>query len=79
MPGSTEKGLLQRCRVTGCSLVSQMWPCLNWVLKNNKELAKVKNKRADKHSRERRLCTSSQRQKTKALSRPGWGDGEGIG
>lgn len=33
--------------------------------KENKELTKVKNKRMDKHPRERTLCTKSQRHETK--------------
>ena len=61
----------QGYRVTGHSRVSQMWPCLNWVLKKTPtELAKGKNRRVDKHSRERTLCTNSQRQETKTVSGP---------
>ena len=61
----------QGYRVTGHSRVSQMWPCLNWVLKKKPtELAKGKNRRVDKHSRERTLHTNSQRYETKIVSGP---------
>lgn len=56
----------ERCRVTGVSQVSSwMWECLNWVLKENKALTKVKNERVAERSGERTLCTKSQRLETK--------------
>lgn len=64
-PGRTEKGT-QRYRVTGVPQASSwMWGCLNWVLKENKALTKVKNERVAERSGERTLCTKPQRLETK--------------